>query len=193
MKIFQPIVTSSLNVSDSVIARSFSGSFSGSGANLFNIPASGITGLNLSQISSGTAVASISETNGFRVSTNTTITGSFAIVNTALTGVGSLSIYNLLESSIVGANGIFNQATGSYTSTFVKYAVSKGANSRAGDFIVNWNGTTVEYTDVSTKDIGDTSGVVFSSILDPTTPSNIAIRATTATSGWKIKALATFI
>ena len=29
----------------------FSGSFSGSGANLFGIPASGIVGLNLSQIS----------------------------------------------------------------------------------------------------------------------------------------------
>ena len=39
----------------------FSGSFSGSGANLSNIPASGIVGLNLSQISSGSFSASISD------------------------------------------------------------------------------------------------------------------------------------
>lgn len=49
---------------------SFSGSFSGSGANLFNIPASGITGLNLSQISSGSVSASISPQNGLQVNTN---------------------------------------------------------------------------------------------------------------------------
>jgi len=40
---------------------SFSGSFSGSGANLSNIPASAIVGLNLSQISSGSYSASISD------------------------------------------------------------------------------------------------------------------------------------
>ena len=39
----------------------FSGSFSGSGANLSNIPASGIVGFNLSQISSGSFSASISD------------------------------------------------------------------------------------------------------------------------------------
>ena len=40
---------------------SFSGSFSGSGVNLFDIPASAIIGLNLSQISSGSYSASISD------------------------------------------------------------------------------------------------------------------------------------
>jgi hypothetical protein len=53
---------------------SFSGSFSGSGANLFNIPASGIVGLNLSQISSGSVSASISPNSGLQINTNVTAT-----------------------------------------------------------------------------------------------------------------------
>jgi hypothetical protein len=40
-----------------------SGSFSGSGANLFNIPASAIVGLNLSQIATGSVTASVNTVN----------------------------------------------------------------------------------------------------------------------------------
>ena len=186
MKIFQPIVTSSLNVSDSVIAKSFSGSFSGSGADLYNIPASGITGLNLSQISSGTVSASISQANGLQVNTDTTITGALTINQSSIK-------YNLVNANAVATWEIFNQATGSHTSAFVKYTVSNGTNSRAGEFITNWNNTSVEYTDISTKDIGNTSGVVFTSLLEVLDPSKIVIRAAVGTSGWTIKALATFI
>jgi len=49
---------------------SFSGSFEGNGSGLTNIPASGITGLNLSQIASGSATASISPNLGLVVNTN---------------------------------------------------------------------------------------------------------------------------
>jgi hypothetical protein len=61
-----------LLVNNRVVADSFSGSFSGSGANLFNIPASGIVGLNLSQILSGSVSASISPNGGLQVNTNVT-------------------------------------------------------------------------------------------------------------------------
>ena len=51
------------------ISGSFSGSFQGSGAGLNNIPASGIVGLNLSQISTGSVSASVSTgTGSFTVS-----------------------------------------------------------------------------------------------------------------------------
>ena len=63
-------ITGSLSVTGSVQATSFSGS----GANLFDIPASGIVGLNLSQISSGSVSASISPDNGLQVNTNVTAT-----------------------------------------------------------------------------------------------------------------------
>lgn len=74
------ISSDGLLVNNRVVAPSFSGSFSGSGANLFDIPASGIVGLNLSQIASGSATASISPNNGLVVNTNTTITGSLTVI-----------------------------------------------------------------------------------------------------------------
>ena len=55
-----------------IVTQGISGSFSGSGADLFNIPASGIVGLNLSQITSGSVSASISPNSGLRVNTNVT-------------------------------------------------------------------------------------------------------------------------
>jgi hypothetical protein len=62
-----------------------SGSFTGSGMGLYDIPASGITGLELNRISEGSATASISQANGLRVNTNTEITGAL-IVTGDITG-----------------------------------------------------------------------------------------------------------
>jgi len=103
----------------SIRATSFTGSFSGSGADLFDIPASGIIGLNLSQISSGSVSASISPNNGLQVNTSTTITGSLtisgSIFNTTLpdsTGSGHVLMYNTSSgqfsytaSSAIGGGG----------------------------------------------------------------------------------------
>jgi hypothetical protein len=54
------------------VSGSFSGSFAGDGSELTNIPASGITGLNLSRIASGSVTASIAPNKGFEVNTNIT-------------------------------------------------------------------------------------------------------------------------
>jgi len=61
------------------------GSFSGSGANLYGIPASGITGLNLSRIATGSISASV----------NTDITASFRLVN------GSNTLLNVTRDGYV--------------------------------------------------------------------------------------------
>ena len=120
---------------------------------------------------------------------NAQITGSLSITST-LQLDGSLTDFATVNSTIVGANNLYTQTTGSYTSVFIKYTVSNGANSRAGEFITNWNGTTVTYFDNSTTDIGSTSDIVFSSAI---VSSQIQVNATAASSGWKIKTLATFI
>jgi hypothetical protein len=72
------------------------GSFSGSGANLFNIPASGITGLNLSRIATGSISASV----------NTDISSSFRLTS------GSNTLLNVTREGFVWiGNGTFtNQA-----------------------------------------------------------------------------------
>lgn len=63
---------------------SFTGSFIGDGGGLYNIPASGVTGLNLTQIADGGVTASISSINGFIVNTDTIITGSVNITGSII-------------------------------------------------------------------------------------------------------------
>jgi hypothetical protein len=55
---------------ETAYSGSFSGSFEGNGSGLTNIPASGIVGLNLSQIASGSATASISPNLGLVLNTD---------------------------------------------------------------------------------------------------------------------------
>ena len=78
-------LTSSFNnFTSSYTSGSFTGSFKGSyvgdGTGLYNIPASGVTGLNLTKIISGSISASL-DTNGFGINTNTSILGTLNVQN----------------------------------------------------------------------------------------------------------------
>lgn len=78
--------------STNVSASFFTGSFKGDGSNLTNIPASGVTGLNLSRIASGAFTASISDEGGFQVNTDTSITGALNVDGSlVVTGSSTLS------------------------------------------------------------------------------------------------------
>jgi len=114
------VITGSLNVTQGI-----SGSFSGSGANLFNIPASGITGLNLSQISSGSVSASISPNGGLQVNTNVTAT------------------------SFTGS--LFGTASFATTSSFATTAIAKDSGSTYSTNAIKTL-TSAEYTALSPKD-----------------------------------------
>jgi hypothetical protein len=85
---------------------SFSGSFAGNGGGLTNVPASGIVGLQLNQIASGSVTASIAPDLGFRVNTNSQITGSL-IVSSNINSAGN-----------VVATGANSSLTGSFTGSF---------------------------------------------------------------------------
>lgn len=76
-----------INVVSGITAnyQNISGSFTGSGIGLYDIPASGITGLNLSQIADGAVTASVNSTNGFRVNTNSIISGSLTVTGSTYT------------------------------------------------------------------------------------------------------------
>jgi trimeric autotransporter adhesin len=100
-------LTSSFHTfTSSYTTGSFTGSFGGDGSGLYNIPSSGITGLNLSQIGQGSSTASISSTDGLRVNTNTEITGALTVtgqISGSLKGDGS-NIYNIPASGVTGLN-----------------------------------------------------------------------------------------
>ncbi len=149
------------------------------------------TGSNASQFA---GTASFAQTASFVAGTvqnavNAQSGSNFVITNTLLLS-GNLIDSSTINSTIVGSNDLFQQATGSYTSAHGKYTIYKGANSRAGEFVTAWNGTTTSYYDNSTVDIGDTADIVFQSSI---VTSQIQINAVAASSGWTVKMLVTYL
>ena len=221
MRIFQPTITGSIDVSGSITAFSFTGSLQGTssyaltasyamngGGGGASFPYTGDAVITGSLVVTGslfgtaswaenTLSASYAQTASYLLGDITSAsyasTSSYAYdltIGDKLFFDGTLTDRATVLSTIVGTNNLFTQATGSYTSAFGKYTIFNGTNARAGEFITVWNGTTSTYTDVSTTDIGDTSPIVFSSII---VGSNIEIDAVAGASGWRIKMLTTFI
>jgi hypothetical protein len=91
--------TGSLFVSGNI--ELFTGSFSGSGDKLFNIPITALKDLDLSRITSGSATASISPDKGFVVNTFSTFSGSMIISASAIyyTSESLDTIFNVTNDS----------------------------------------------------------------------------------------------
>lgn len=231
MKIFQPIVTGSLNISGSVTATSFTGSLFGTasyaitasyamnggvGGNSF--PYTGSAGISGSLIVNGTIEATQGITGSLygsasyamnattasyllggvvsasfadnSINTINAQSGSNFVVTTTLRIDGALMDYATILSTIVGDNNLFTRPTGSFTAAFCKYTTFNEGSSRVGEFIVNRNGTSVVFTDISTTDIGDTTNISFSAAV---VTGELQINAVAAASGWGVKAIVTYI
>tara|TARA_R110000772_G_scaffold17946_2_gene49843 strand:+ start:2366 stop:7147 length:4782 start_codon:yes stop_codon:yes gene_type:complete len=74
----------------------------------------------------------------------------------------------------------------SHKAVFFDYVVSEGTNIRAGTIMSTFMGGTTAFTDNSTTDIGDTSGVIFSTDISG---SDLRLLADTTTNGWEIKVM----
>jgi hypothetical protein len=152
----------------------------------FSFPTTGIAIASFSGIAGSPNAATAS----YAVSASYASASYNFVVANQLTIDQTLTDYHTVPSSIVGSNNMFTRVTGSYSSAFFKYSVTKGSNSRAGEVMAAWVGGTLQYTDNSTLDIGDTSGVVASSILSS---NSVQFNLTTADSGWTLKTLGTFM
>jgi hypothetical protein len=172
-----------LNISGSVTASTFTGSFIGDGSGLTGIRASGVTGLNLSQISTGSVSASLSP-NGFNVNTDTSITGSVNItgsisLNGEPIGTGKLdeTTFQAYTSSNDGrvaaletSSGSLNSFTSSIDTTIKSKLDNDGVIS--GSVQVQFTGTTGY--DTFTASLSNSIGLLSSSIA--TTELNLANR-----------------
>jgi hypothetical protein len=152
----------------------------------FAFPSTGVAIANFSGISGSVNVATASYAIN---ATTASYAYNFNVAN-QLTIDQTLTDYHTVPSSIVGSNNMFTRVTGSYSSAFFKYSVTKGSNSRAGEVIAAWAGGTLQFTDNSTLDVGDTSGVVASAILSS---NSVQFNLSTADSAWTLKTLATFM
>lgn len=212
MRIFQPIISGSFTTSGSVFLKGLSDNaqsnvilidtasgqlyFTASAAIGGNVDTGSLvttasfnayTGSNASQFAGTASYAHVSDT------TITAQTASYATnfnIGSTLSLDGTLFDRSTINSTIVGTNNLFTQATGSYTAAHGKYTMHNGTNARAGEFVTVWNGTAVEYHDVSTNDIGNTQDITFESAI---VTSDIQINAVAGSSGWTVKMLITYM
>ena len=172
------VTLATLQVNGNVHAASFTGSLFGTASWAQNFVTSSVSSASFASFATSASYAA------------TASYSSDFVVASTLTIDQTLTDYATVASSIVGSNNLFTRATGSFTSAFFKYTVTNGVNSRSGEVIAVWNGSTAEYTDFSTVDIGNTSAVTASASI---VTSQIQFNMQTNTTGWRIKSLATFM
>jgi hypothetical protein len=217
MKIFQPIISGSFSVSGSVFFPTLVTSSTavtnvvmfGTNGQLFTTASTAIggggisgdyvttasfnayTGSNTSQFAGTSSFAlTASYVAGTVQNAINAQSGSNFVVTNTLVIDETLIDFAKVNSTIVGSNNLFQQTTGSYTSAHGKYTLYKGINARAGEFVTVWNGTSTEYYDNSTKDIGNTTDITFQSSI---VTGQIQINTTAATSGWTVKMITTYL
>ena len=90
----------------------------------------------------------------------------------------------------VGTTNIYSIATASYTSVFYDYYIKNGSNLRAGTITAVWSGNSVQFTDVSTMDIGNTTtgtnAFTFSVALSSP---NAVLQGISSISGWEFRSM----
>jgi hypothetical protein len=84
-----------------------------------------------------------------------------------------------------GIETVATVSISNYDGAFFDYVAKDGTNYRAGTVMAVWDGSSVQYNDNSTADIGDTSGVSLAVDISGT---DARLRATTTSDNWNIKA-----
>ena len=85
-----------------------------------------------------------------------------------------------------GDNVIYSIPKSAYTGAFFDYTLISSTGARAGNVMAIWSGSSSQYTDVSTNDIGSTSGVSFSVTVSGT---SAIFSSSATTSGWTLKTI----
>ena len=112
--------------------------------------------------------------------------------NTGITVTGDIVIDSALLSNQdntdvdTGTETVANVAIATYTAAFFDFVIKKGTNVRSGTVYACHDGTTVQFTETSTQDLGDTSDVTLSVDISG---SNMRLRATSLSESWSVKSL----
>jgi hypothetical protein len=112
-------------------------------------------------------------------SDNTTLWGSYQAPSLNTTTRVSLT---------AGTNTIYSIPTSAYTGAFYEYTlISTGTTgARAGQIMTIWSGTSANFTETSTLDIGITTGVTFTVAVSG---SNAVLSSSATTAGWTVKTI----
>lgn len=127
---------------------------------------------------------------GFPFTGSALISGSLIITGSIYTSnevnINSTVLNTQINSDVdTGIETVASISTSSFSSAFFDYYIQDGINYRAGTVSSVWNTSgAVRYTDVSTTDIGNTSGLTFAVVL---TNSTASLQATSTSDNWNIK------
>jgi len=98
----------------------------------------------------------------------------------------SSSLFSSVQSGSLttGTTLIYSVNTASYNAGFFDYYAMSGSNGRAGTVMSFWSGSSIQYTDNSTPDVGDTTNFAFSMSL---AGSNAQLFASASSDSWTVK------
>lgn len=140
---------------------------------------------------SSTAVSLVVLDNGNVGIGTTTPSASLHVEGNFQISTGSLYTYGQNTDIDSGSiRTVMSVSTGSYRAAFFDYVLNKSTNARAGTVFSVWNGTSVEWNDVSTNDIGNTAEINLSVGLSG---ANVVLYASSSTNDWSMKALSRMI
>jgi len=92
--------------------------------------------------------------------------------------------YRLIVNS--GLTNLYSIPVSAYTGAFYEYTVSNPSNARAGNIMAIFSGTSIQYTETSTLDIGSTTGVTFSVGISS---GNAVLSVSATTNNWTVKTI----
>ena len=113
-------------------------------------------------------------------STGVTVTGDIQIDSALLSNQENTDIDS------AAAEMVAQVAIATYTAAFFDFVVKKSTNVRSGTVYACHDGTSVEFTETSTQDLGDTSDVVLSVDISG---GDMRLMATVASDDWSVKSL----
>jgi hypothetical protein len=189
-------VNGNLSVTGNTSVKGITGTtalFSGSGQNIVTIVGSGST----------LPLFSVQGSSGELFSVTDSLTGSLFSVND-ISGLPILEVFSdnttlmgdYLSPSLnttkrvsagIGTTTIYSIPISAYTGAFFDYTVSNGTNLRSGNIMSIFNSSNIRYSETSTTDIGNTSGITFNMIISGGTSAVLQTSGTTA--GWTVKTI----
>jgi len=104
-------------------------------------------------------------------------------------GKSPQSLYTTAVISSTTANisqSIYGLSTSSYGGVFVDYTANSGSNSRAGSIVSVWSGSSINFTETTTLDIGDTSNLLMQVAISQ---SQAQVQSYATTAGYNIKTI----
>jgi hypothetical protein len=85
-----------------------------------------------------------------------------------------------------GSFVVYSLPTASYDTAFFDYSIKSGSNARAGQIMAIQSGSSVNFTETTTTDFGNTTAVSFTVIVSG---SNMVLTGSAATGSWTIKSI----